>query len=95
MKEHEHVLAQWLAAPRDWAQGFLGGLLGPLLALIGAVGLIYLLTQKLPAIKEVSKGDGTTRRALVLALPLEARASWARYGGEFRAALLEWKARMR
>ncbi len=92
MKEHEWTLAQWLAAPRDLAQGFLGGLFGPLLALVGAVGLIYMVTKKLPAIKKVSKGDGTTQRALVLALPLEARASWARYGGEFRSAWLEWKA---
>lgn len=91
MKEHELTLAQWLAAPRDFAQGFLGGLFGPLLALAGAVGLIYLVTKKLPAIKEVNKDNGTTRRAFVLALPLEARASWVKYGGEFRSAMLEWK----
>ncbi len=92
MKEHELTLAQWLAAPRDFAQGFLGGLFAPLLALAGAVGIIYLATRKLPAIKEVNKDDGSTRRALVLALPLEARASWAKYSGEFRSAMLEWKA---
>ena len=92
MKEYGPTLAQWLAAPRDFLHGFLGGLFGPLLALAGAVGLLYLVTHKLPAIKEVSRADGTTHRAIALAQPLEARASWARYGGEFRSMMLEFKA---
>lgn len=92
MKEYEPTLAQWLTAPRDFLQGFLGGLFGPLLALAGAIGLLYLVTHKLPAIKEVSRADSTTHRTIALAQPLEARASWAKYGGEFRSMMLEFKA---
>lgn len=92
MKEHEQALAQWLAAPRDAAQGLIGGLLAPLLALAGVIGLIYCATQKLPAIKEIARHDGTTQRAIIWASPLEARASWSRYGGEFRSTMLEFQA---
>ncbi len=83
-----------LAAPRDFAHGLLGGLLGPILALAATVGMIYLATRQLPALKEVTRNDGSRNRAIVLAPPLEARASWARYGGELRGAMLEFKARM-
>ena len=83
-----------LAAPRDFAHGFLGGLLGPILALAAAIGLIYIATAKLPAFKQVTKSDGNQYRAIALTEPLEARASWARYGGELRGAMLEFKARM-
>lgn len=87
------ALAQWLAAPRDFLYGFLGGLCGPLLALAGAIGLLYWVTRRLPAFREVTRSDGTQRRAIVLDSPLEARASWARHGGDLRAAMLEIKAR--
>jgi hypothetical protein len=85
--------ADLLAAPRDFVHGLLGGLLGPLLALAGAVGLIYVLTGQLPALKEVIKKDGTQHKAITLTSPLEARATWARYGGELRGAILELRAR--
>ena len=64
-----------------------------LMALGGAVGLLYALTHKLPAIKSVTRSDGQQGTAIVLASPTEARASWARYGGELRGAMLEVKAR--
>lgn len=87
------VWSDLLAAPRNFAHGFLGGLFGPILALVAAVGVIYLATKQLPALKEVTRSDESRHRAIVLAPPLEARASWARYGGELRAAVLEIKAR--
>jgi hypothetical protein len=93
MTDYEPTLAQWLAAPGEFLRGFLGGLLGPLLALFGSMGLLYLVTKKLPAVKQVSKNDGSIQRAIVLAPSLEARASWSRYGGELRSMLLELKAR--
>jgi hypothetical protein len=79
--------------PRAFTHGLLGGLLGPVLAMGGAVGLLYLLTQQLPAIKPVTRSDGQQGKAIVLASPTEARATWARYGGELRGAMLELKAR--
>ena len=75
-----------LAAP-------LARLLGPVVALGGAVGLLYALTRQLPAIKSVTRSDGQQGKAIVLASPTEARASWARYSGELRGAMLEVKAR--
>ena len=95
MPRDREVWAALSAAPRDLLHGLLGGLLGPLLALAGAVGLLYALTGQLPALKEVLKSDGTHRNAITLAPPLEARASWARYGGELRGAMLELRARAR
>ena len=91
--EKEKFWSQVLEAPRAFGHGFLGGLLGPLLALGGAVGLLYALTRRLPAIKPVTRSDGRQGTAIVLASPTEARASWARYGGELRGAMLEVKAR--
>ena len=88
------VWAEVLAMPRDFLHGFLGGLFGPLLALAAATSLIYVATGQLPAIKEVTRNDGSRHRAIVLALPLEARASWARYGGELWGAMLDIRARM-
>jgi hypothetical protein len=79
--------------PRAFAQGLVGGLLGPVVAVGGAVGLLYLLTRQLPAIKPVTRSNGQQGKAIVLASPTEARASWARYGGELRGAMLELKAR--
>jgi hypothetical protein len=93
MSNYRPTLEQWLAAPRDFLHGFLGGLIGSLLALAGSIGLLYLVTKQLPAIKQVSKNDGMTQRAIVLAPSLEARASWSRYGGELRSTMLEFKAR--
>jgi hypothetical protein len=81
------------ATPRAFAHGLLGGLFGPVVALGGAVGLIYLLTRQLPAIKPVTRSDGGQGKAIILASPTEARASWARYVGELRGAMLELKAR--
>ena len=83
-----------LEAPRVFLYGLLGGLLGPLVALAGAVGLIYAATGSLPALKDVIKDDGSHQRAITLASPLEARASWARYEGDLRGAMLEVKARL-
>ena len=93
MRDHEGVWTQLLAVPRDFLLGLLGGLFGPLLALGGMVGLVYLLTKQLPALKEVTKSDDVMQKAIVLAPPLEARATWARVGGELRGLLLELKAR--
>jgi hypothetical protein len=94
MSEHSSTWAQLRAAPRDFLHGFLGGLFGPLLALAGAVGLVYLLTGQLPALKQVTRSDGSRHKAIALASPLEARATWARYGGELRGAMLDLKARV-
>jgi hypothetical protein len=88
----KEIWSDLLAAPRNFLHGFLGGLFGPLLALVASVAVIYFATKKLPALKQVAKNDGTHHRAIVLGDPLEARASWARYGGELRAALLEMQA---
>ncbi len=93
MRDYDPTLAQWLAAPRDFVHGFLGGLLGPVLALAGSIGLVYLVTRKLPALKKVTTPDDETQRAVVLASPLEARASWARHSGDLRGMMLEIKAR--
>jgi hypothetical protein len=89
----KEVWSGLLAAPRNFAHGFLGGLFGPILALAATIGVIYFATKQLPAIKDVTRNDGSKHRAITLAAPLEARASWARYGGELRAALLEMRAR--
>ena len=93
MHKHERTWAQWSAAPSDFLHGLLGGLLGPILALASVIGLCYLVTRQLPALKEVTKSDGTRRKAIVLDSPLEARATWARYVGELRGVILEIKAR--
>jgi hypothetical protein len=93
MSRQDQLWADLLAAPGDFLHGFLGGLLGPVLALAGAVGLVFLLTRKLPAIKQVTRSDGQRGKAIVLASQAEARASWARYGGEFRGAMLELRSR--
>ncbi|MFL7811992.1 MAG: hypothetical protein ACK2VD_12625 [Anaerolineae bacterium] len=82
-----------LAIPRAFLHGLFGGLFGPPLALGLAVGLIYLATGQLPAFKDVRGADDVRRGAITLAQPLEARASWARYVGEVRGAMLELKAR--
>jgi hypothetical protein len=95
MPKDKAVWTELSAAPADFLHGLLGGLLGPVLALAGAVGLIYALTGQLPALKEVLKSDGTHHNAIALAPPLEARATWARYGGELRGAMLELRARAR
>ena len=92
MNKHEQTWADLLAAPGDFFHGLLGGLLGPVLALAGAVGLIYLLTGQLPAVKEVTRNNGSRGKAIVLASQAEARASWARYAGELRGAMLDLKA---
>jgi hypothetical protein len=91
----EKFWSQMLEAPRAFAHGLFGGLIGPLVALGGAVGLLYALTRQLPAIKPVTRSDGQQGTAIVLASPTEARASWVRYGGELRGAMLEVKARRR
>jgi hypothetical protein len=93
MNKHERTWVDLLAVPGDFFHGLLGGLLGPVLALAGAVGLIYLLTGQLPAVKEVTRNDGSRGKAIVLASQTEARASWARYGGNLRGAMLDLKAR--
>jgi hypothetical protein len=86
--------AELLAVPRDFLHGFLGGLFGPILALAATVGVVYVATGQLPALREVRGSDGTRYRAISLTSPLEARASWARYGGELHGAILEMKAKM-
>ena len=89
----EQFWTELSAAPRAFTNGLLGGLFGPVIALGGAVGLLYLLTRQLPAIKPVTRSNGQQGKAIVLASPTQARASWARYGGELRGAMLELKAR--
>jgi hypothetical protein len=91
---HKGTWTDLQAAPRDFAHGFLGGLLGPVLALAAAVGLAYVATRKLPAVKEVTRSDGTRHRAISLVPSLEARASWARTAGDLRSAMLERRAQM-
>ena len=93
MSKHERTWSDLLAVPSDFFHGLLGGLLGPVLALAGAVGLIYLLTGQLPAVKEVTRNNGSRGKAIVLASQAEARASWVRYGGELRGAMLDLQAR--
>jgi hypothetical protein len=70
----------------------LGGLFGPILALVGTVGLLYALTRQLPAIVEVTRGEGDRHSAITLASQAEARASWVRFVGDLRAAMLELEA---
>jgi hypothetical protein len=89
----EQMWAELRGTPRAFVHGLAGGLIGPVVALGGAVGLLYLLTHQLPAIKPVTRSDGQQGKAIVLASPTEARASWARYSGELRGAMLELKAR--
>lgn len=93
MSKHERTWADLLAVPGDFLHGLLGGLLGPVLALAGAVGLIYLLTGQLPAVKEVTRNNGSQGKAIVLTSQAEARASWIRFSGELRGAMLDLKAR--
>jgi hypothetical protein len=82
-----------LAIPDAFLHGLLGGLFGPLVALGLAVGIIYLSTGQLPAFKDVRSPEGVRRGAITLAPALEARASWARYSGDLRGAMLELRAR--
>lgn len=93
MTTKEQFWAHVLAAPRTFLYGLLGGLLGPALALAGAVGLIYALTRQLPAIKEIQRTDGERGTALVLAPQAEARASWIRFGADLRGTMLELRSR--
>ena len=93
MTTKEEFWAQVLAAPRAFLSGFLGGLLGPPLALAGAVVFIYALTKHLPAIKEVQRSDGERAKAILLAPQAEARASWMRFGADLRGTMLELRAR--
>ncbi len=95
MNKGTDIWSQLAAVPRDFAQGFLGGLLGPFLALTGAVALLYFLTGQLPAFREVVGDEGRRRRVISLAPPLEARATWARYSGDLHGAMLEMRARAR
>jgi hypothetical protein len=85
----------FLSIPRAFLHGLFGGVLGPPLALGLAVGLVYLATGQLPAFKDVRGADGVRRGAITLTQPLEARASWARYTGDLRGAMLELRARRR
>jgi hypothetical protein len=95
MSEKQATWARVLAVPRAFLYGLLGGAFGPLLALGFAAGVIYLATGQLPAFREVQQTDGTRQGAIALASPLEARASWARYVGDLRGAMLEFRASVR
>ncbi|MBN1641159.1 MAG: hypothetical protein JXA09_07980 [Anaerolineae bacterium] len=95
MSERQATWAKVLDVPRAFVYGLLGGAIGPLLALGLATGVIYAATGQLPAAREVQQSDGTRHGAIVLATPLEARASWARYGGDLRGAMLELRASLR
>jgi hypothetical protein len=95
MSNREETWAQVLAVPRDFLHGLLGGLLGPVLALAGAIGLVYVLTRRLPAIKEVVGCSGGRQKAVVLASQAEAMASWARFRGALRGAILDMRAQAR
>jgi hypothetical protein len=89
----KHTWQRLLTIPRAFMHGLLGGLFGPLLALGLSVGVIYLATGQLPAFKDVRSPEGIRRGAITLTPALEARASWARYSGELRGAMLELRAR--
>jgi hypothetical protein len=89
----KHTWQTLITIPRAFLHGLLGGLFGPLLALGLSVGIIYLTTGHLPAFKDVRSPEGVRRGAITLAPALEARASWARYAGELRGAVLELRAR--
>jgi hypothetical protein len=93
MANNEQFWAKASTAPRAFLYGLLGGLLGPVLALGGAVGLVYALTQQLPAIKEVQRSDGQRGKAIILAPQAEARASWIRFGADLRGTMLELRSR--
>ena len=93
MTTKEQFWVQAMAAPRAFLYGLLGGLLGPIVALAGAVGLVYALTRQLPAIKDIQRANGERGKAIVLAPQAEARASWARYSGDLRGAMLELRSR--
>jgi hypothetical protein len=93
MTNKEQFWAAVSAAPRAFLHGLLGGLFGPVLALAGAVGLIYALTRQLPAIKDVQRSDGERGKAIILASQREARASWVRFGADLRGTMLELRAR--
>ena len=95
MSEKRARWARVLAVPRAFVYGLLGGAVGPLLALALATGVIYVTTGQLPARREVQQSDGSRHGALALASPLEARASWTRYSGDLRAAVLEHRASTR
>ena len=95
MSEKRANWAGVLAVPRAFVYGLLGGAFGPLLALALSAGLVYVATGQLPAVREVQRRDGSRHGAIALASPLEARASWARYSGDLRAALLEHRASTR
>lgn len=88
----KHTWQTLLTIPRAFMHGLLGGLFGPLLAVGLSVGIIYLTTGQLPAFKDVRSPEGIRRGAITLAPALEARASWARYSGELRGAMLELRA---
>ena len=92
MAKHEGVGTQLLSAPQDFLHGLIGGLLGPLLVLAGAMGLLFALTRKLPAIREVVRSNGQRERAVVLAPRAEALATWSSYGGELQGAWLRLRA---
>jgi hypothetical protein len=93
MADNEQFWAKATTAPRAFLHGFLGGIFGPLLALGGAVGLVYALTKQLPAIKDVQRSDGQRGKAIVLAPQAEARASWIRFGADLRGTMLELRSR--
>jgi hypothetical protein len=95
MGDRQTTWARLLAVPRAFVYGLLGGAFGPLLALGFAVGAIYVVTGQLPAFREIQQSDGARQGAIALASPLEARASWARYTGELRGAMLELRASLR
>ena len=93
MTTKEQFWTEALAAPRAFLYVLLGGLFGPIVALVGAVGLIYALTKQLPAVKDIQRSNGQRGKAIVLAPQAEARASWARYSGDLRGAMLELRSR--
>jgi len=93
MPDSKAIWAHLLTVPRAFLHGLIGGLAAPILALAGAVGLLYLFTHKLPAIAEVTRASGGRENTLVLAAQTQARASWVRYAGKLRGAMLEARAR--
>jgi hypothetical protein len=93
MTNKEQFWAEVSAAPRAFLHGLLGGLFGPVLALSGAVGLIYALTRQLPAVKDVQRSDGGRGKAIILAPQAEARASWMRFVADLRGTMLELRSR--
>lgn len=83
-----------MGVPRDFAFGWLAGMLIPLATVCGIVGGIYLLTRKVPFITDIGEDDGERRLIVRLVEPEEARGLFQKgreaaqaFGDEIRSEL--------